>query len=576
LSLNDSRVIATKKYGFRLLLTLMALATLAAVSRAGASGPTVGLIANEPAAFQGYTLLAPLESQTSYLVDNDGRLVHSWQSAYLPGASAYLLDDGSLLRAGVAPNAPINGAGGGGVVERIAWDGTLEWQYQYSDALHRQHHDIRMMPNGNVLMIAWEYKTGQEALDAGRDPAQLPDGQLWSEEIVEVQPSPPNGGTIVWEWHVSDHLIQDDNASKANYGVVADHPELMDVNFVADSSGHQDWLHANALDYNPQLDQIAISFRNTSEIWVIDHSTTTGEAASHTGGTSGKGGDILYRWGNPQAYRAGTESDRTLFGQHNVHWIEPGLSGAGHLLLFNNGNGRAGSYSSADEIVPPPIDSHGNYDRSPGQAYGPSGPSWTYALPASLYAPFISSAQRLPNGDTLIDSGTNGTFLEVAPDQTVVWKYINPVNEAGPLAQGLPVTGIIWVFRAYRYGADYPGLAGKDLTPGAPLEVLDSDGDGCPNLAELQTTSGSELSGGRRDPLNPWDYFNPTHDGKNRVDDILAVVQHFGKNQGDAGYSSDFDRTYIGPNPWNLGPPDGHVTISDILAILVQFGHDCS
>jgi hypothetical protein len=104
----------------------------------------------------------------------------------------------------------------------------------------------------------------------------------------------------------------------------------------------------------------------------------------------------------------------------------------------------------------------------------------------------------------------------------------------------------------------------------------DADGDGCPDVNEQQTAVGSELTGGRRDYLNPWDYFNPTRDGKNRVDDILAVIQHFGKNAGDPGYSQDYDRTYMGPNLWNDGPPDGKIRVADILAEIDQFGHDCS
>ncbi len=104
----------------------------------------------------------------------------------------------------------------------------------------------------------------------------------------------------------------------------------------------------------------------------------------------------------------------------------------------------------------------------------------------------------------------------------------------------------------------------------------DIDGDGCPNVNELQTATGSEVTGGRRNPYNRWDYFNPTRDGQNRVDDIIAVVQHFGRNQGNPGYSIDYDRTFIGPNNWNLGPPNGSITVADILAMVYQFGHDCS
>ncbi len=107
----------------------------------------------------------------------------------------------------------------------------------------------------------------------------------------------------------------------------------------------------------------------------------------------------------------------------------------------------------------------------------------------------------------------------------------------------------------------------------------DSDGDGCPDVKEQQTANGSEFSGGRRDYLNPWDYFNPEKvntPNTQTVADILAVVLHFGKNAGDPGYSTQYDRTAMGPNPWNLGPPDGKITVADIIAAILQFGHNCS
>jgi hypothetical protein len=495
----------------RLRAGLITVALLAALSlfptiyHAGASGQTVGVFLNDSASFNGYTLFAPLVSNKTYLIDNDGNLVHSWQSSYLPGQSAYLLPDGSLLRTVHTTSPDFNAGGAGGGVEQFSWDGTLEWQFLYSDSSHRQHHDVRMLPNGDVLLIAWEYHTSAEAIAAGRNPAHLPLGQLWSEEIIEVQPTPPSGGNVVWEWHAWDHLIQDYDPSQANYGVVADHPELMDINFLGDSNGTADWLHANAIDYNPALDQIMLSFRNTSEIWVIDHSTTTTEAAGHTDGNSGKGGDILYRWGNPQIYRAGTAANRILFGQHNAHWIEPGLPGAGDILLFNNGNGRPGvAYSSADEIAPPAVDSQGNYAITPGQAYGPTAPTWTYALPANLYSPFIGGAVRLPNGNTLICPGTTGTFVEVTPSGTMVWKYVSPVNNNGPVVQGDPPGNNI-VFRANRYAPDFPGLAGRDLTPGAPIELMAT-----PTMTPTPTDMPADSPTPTNTPVPPTETKTPT------------------------------------------------------------------
>jgi hypothetical protein len=274
---------------------------------------------------------------------------------------------------------------------------------------------------------------------------------------------------VVWEWHLWDHLVQDFDKTKANYGDVREHPELVNINFGEDdlkppapaktgqdkpqTTGNEpaqpttprpsrvnpDWTHFNGVAYNPQFDQIVVSVYAFGEFWILDHSTTTAEAASHTGGRGGKGGDLLYRWGNPHAYRAGTKADQKLFHQHNAHWIAKGLPGEGHLLLFNNGSGRPGeNYSSVDELVLP-VDSQGHYDSKPGAAYGPDKPLWSYTAPkkTEFYSSFISGTQRLPNGNTLICSGANGTIFEVTPGKEIVWKYVNPSKrdrEVEPLA----------------------------------------------------------------------------------------------------------------------------------------------
>jgi hypothetical protein len=157
---------------------------------------------------------------------------------------------------------------------------------------------------------------------------------------------------------------------------------------------------------------------------VIDHSTTTLEAAGHTGGNSGKGGDILYRWGNPVAYRAGTDEDQKFFQQHDVRWIKPGCPGEGNILVFNNGNGRPGTdYTTVDEIVTP-VDEDGNYYLEPGSAYGPEEQIWIYD--SDFFAFYVGGAQRLPDGNTLICNAPSGEFIEVTPEKAIVWEYENP------------------------------------------------------------------------------------------------------------------------------------------------------
>jgi hypothetical protein len=365
----------------------------------------------------GQILFAPYSTTTTYLIDRNGTINHTWSSLYKPFTSAYWLGDGTILR-------PISSGNGG--IQKILWDGTLAWDYRYIGSGSTCHHDIKYLPNGNVLMIVWVTKTRTEAIAAGRNPSTILGNTFTTDKIIEVNQTGPTSGEVIWEWNVWDHLIQDYDSSKANYGVVMDHPELIDINYGDSFVG--DWLHTNSVDYSPEFDQILIDIHNFNEVWVVDHSTTTEEAAGHTGGNYGMGGDLLYRWGNPEAYDRGTPSDQKLFFQHDASWIEPGYPGAGHILIFNNGNNRpSGKYSSVDEFAPP-VNSTGEYYLEPGSAYGPEDYTWSYIAspPTSFYSDVFGGALRLKDGNTLICGGLTGKFFEVTPDKTVVWQYMNP------------------------------------------------------------------------------------------------------------------------------------------------------
>ena len=309
----------------------------------------------------------------TYLIDKCGREVKSWSSAYRPGQSVYLLPDGKLLRPGNVGNLTFNAGGKGGIIEIIEWDGTVSWSYDLSSMAICQHHDIRGLPNGNVLAIVWESKTSGDAINQGRDPALTPNA-VWSETILEIQPTGLTTGTVVWKWDLWDHLVQDFDQSKPNFGVIAENPQLMDINYGA-SDLQSDWVHMNSIDYDPVLDQILLSPHSFDEIWIIDHSTSTAEAASHSGGNSGQGGDLLYRWGNPAVYGQGSNQDKKLFGQHNARWIENDLPFGDHIMIFNNGEGRPdGSYSTV-EVIDPPVMGW-NYDTS--LPFGPATTAWNY------------------------------------------------------------------------------------------------------------------------------------------------------------------------------------------------------
>lgn len=470
-----------------------------------------GLKLNTDDAYPGYNLFAPLSSGSTYLIDNDGRVINAWESEFSPSA-VYLLPNGHILRTagyGLAGNGTFRGGGAGYSLEEFDWEGNKVWEFVYASDQHLMHHDVEPLPNGNVLILAWEMKTKEQAIAAGRNPEVLRDDELWSEHIIEVKPTRPDGGEIVWRWHLWDHLVQDFDETRDNYGDVTANPQLIDIDppgfwmdrisaeemeqlealgYVAGEErkkqeqpdrrgGGADWLHTNAIAYNPELDLIALSVLGNNELWILDHSVTTEEARGHTGGNYGKGGDILYRWGNPLAYRLGTEADQRLFAQHNVHWIPKGLPGEGNLLVFNNGRGRPGSqYSTVDEIVPPFTPGKG-FHRDDSKAWGPAEPHWQYAAPKKedFNSFFISGAQRLPNGNTLICAGAQGTFFEVTPDKKEVWRYVNPANppalprDKGADQAARPGFLNFAVFRVTRYGLDYPAFAGKNLTPGPLL-----------------------------------------------------------------------------------------------------------
>ena len=423
-----------------------------------------GLIVNDPRAYQGYTLLAPILSRMVYMLDMQGRVVRTWEGETPGNMSVYLLENGHLLRyARLADQNFGDGAGAAGHIQEFTFEGEPVWDYRFASTMQLAHHDIFRMPNGNVLMIVWDKKSPEQAVAAGRRPETVGQSQLLVDCIYEIQPTGKTTGKVVWEWHVWDHLIQDHDSSKANFGDLAAHPELVDVNFgegaiaaivakkdeleklkaigyVGSTSPNKkpapvraDWMHSNAVAYNAELDQVLLNVLEFNEFWIIDHGTTSAEAAGHKGGRYGKGGDLLYRWGNPRAYRAGTTKDQKLFGQHNTHWIPTGYPGAGHLLIFNNGSRRTGgAYSSVDELVLP-VGPDGRYEHTAGKAFGPDKPLWSYAAPkrSEFFATFISGANRLPNGNTLICSGPNGTIFEVTPAKEIVWKYVNPVKGAG-------------------------------------------------------------------------------------------------------------------------------------------------
>jgi hypothetical protein len=480
-----------------------------------------GLILKTDLATPGYILFSPSFGTETYLMDLDGNIVHKWPGELNTMLSSYLFENGHLFRVERDENFPVFAFGGqAGIIREYDWDGNLIWDYKLANGKELLHHDIEVMPNGNVLAICYKARTPEESIKAGRDPQRVLKGGLWIDKIIEIKPIRPSGGEIVWEWDMWDHLVQDFDATKSNYGVIKDYPRKININThsIEAESGpimdeeqieqmkamgvmtsnanvdnqRSDITHVNAVAYNAELDQIAFSCPGFNEIYIIDHSISTEEA-------KGVAGDLLYRWGNPQNYGGGNKEDQKLFGQHDVKWVPTSSSGGGHLMAFNNdihhpdnklpslgaalakaqspdphvAVGDFGNYSSVVEWVLPEIQ-NGTYMISEEGAFGPSEPYWEYIAPDkySFYSPFVSGAQRLKNGNTLITEGVRGRLFEVNPDNKIVWEYWNPYNNKYTLPDGSipqPVGPFIYAqYRSTHFTPDFPAFSGKELKPISP------------------------------------------------------------------------------------------------------------
>lgn len=443
---------------------------------------TVGLISHLPdLVYPGFNLVYPHNQSSVFLIDNCGQVLHTWadDSTWRPGNAAYLLENGNLIKTKRGPS-PLNDsiwAGGGGeTVEIRSWDNDLLATFTLNNDSARLHHDVAVMPDGNILMIAWELKSEAEALQAGRNPELLAQGKLWPDYLLEWDPIQDS---VVWEWHAWDHLIQDVDPTKDNFGVVEDHPNRIDINFDT-HEGHPDWMHANAIDFNPTLNHIVLSVPYFHEVWVIDHGISREEAR-------GEKGDLLYRWGNPIAYRAGDRLDQQLFFQHDIHWIEPDASRGdslfGYMAVFNN---RVGENYSTGNILAT-LDSETEEYIQEGLRFGPENFSRTILHPVDstlLHSTSLSSTQILPNGNALLFAGRWGQAVEITPDNELVWEYLVPLQFGNPVRQGTELTiNNNITFRMERYGLDYPAFEEKELTPQGYWE-LEPNEDFC-----LQTVS---------------------------------------------------------------------------------------
>lgn len=453
-----------------------------------------------------YTLYSTMQGTSTYLIDTNNTNYKVWthSSANKTCYSSYIAPGGTLVRSVAKSGNSFTGGPICGQIQKVDWSGNIIWDFVYSTTNYVTHHDHHVMPNGNVLLIVYERKSSSEVTAAGGTQAI----EVWSENVVEIQPTGATTGTVVWEWKLWDHLIQNVDAGKPNYvSSISANPQRMNINY----SLKKDWVHMNGVDYNPILDQITVSSHNLNEWWVIDHSTTTAEAAGSTGGNSGKGGDFLYRWGNPAAWSS--TGTAVLNVTHDAHWIPEhpdGMPNAGRLVGFNN-KGVSSTQSSVDQINVP-LNGY-NY------TYGtPS--TYTQRHAANGYTSNMGNSNQLPNGNMLVCIATQGYIYEIDPAGNTIWSkqatgsvpqahrydacYVNNAAPAIPTITentGVLTSSSAVTYQWYLNGALIPGATSQSYTPSQNgiYVVRITDSNGCVYMYSagydfVSTTSVNEVS----------------------------------------------------------------------------------
>lgn len=349
----------------------------------------------------GYLLVNDAGNNRVFIMNYSLDILHEWNLIAGIGNDATILPDGNLLVLLMDEEAIINFGGYGGLIQLLDKDSNILWEFPYSTNDYNLHHDIEMLPNGNILAIVWERIANPEAIASGVNT----NTDVFPEAIIEIDPTT---NSIVWEWRSWDHIIQDFDSTKTNFGVIADHPELIDINYVSNDKG--DIMHANGLDYDPVKDLIFLSVNFYSEVWVIDHSTSTEEAKGPSGGNYNKGGDLVYRFGNPEAYH-NTQGSRMFDRNHFPNLLDG--EDAGAMLIFNNN-------LEAKQSIVYQLELPQQYELENNKLNEPN-ILWSFTS-QSLFSPKVSGAVRLPNGNTLITEGDHGGW-EVTNNGNVVWKF---------------------------------------------------------------------------------------------------------------------------------------------------------
>lgn len=432
--------------------------------------PTGATVYNPEKCWNGYTLFQANETG-ALLIDMNGNGVQMWSG--LHGFPNKLLPGGQVFGSTGVRN-PAHSVQDQLDLVQVDWDGKIVWKFDQLEYIEdpgekprwmaRQHHDFQrtgnptgyyvpgMIPEvnkGNTLILAHRNVTNRK----------ISDKTLLDDIIVEVDWE----GNIIWEWNCNEYF------DSYGFDEAAKNIICRDPNFRPPGGGMGDWMHVNSMSVlgpNRWYDAGDERFHPDNIIWDSRESNIAAIIDKKTG-------KIVWQIGpnydaTPQLRDLGW-----LVGMHHCHMIPRGLPGAGNIIVFDNG-GWAGygipnpgapkgvknalrDYSRVVEFNPVTLEIVWQY--TPKEA--------GFMMPYDanrFYSPFISSAQRLPNGNTLICEGSGGRIIEVTADHELVWEYISPY-----WGKQLKLN---MVYRAYRYPYDWvPQLPKPVETPLKPIDV---------------------------------------------------------------------------------------------------------
>lgn len=404
----------------------LAAALVAGQAVAAPSVYPTGVTIYDPArAWNGYVIFSAPDKQTR-LIDMNGNEVRRWENAGFPAA---LIDP--ALNGGkrghlfvqleeVKEPSKLASAGNGlrnKVVGELDWDGKVVWQWgdKAPGGAAQQHHDQRRLANGNTLVLANRLHPVKGF--------EVP--QVIDDVIYEVTPA----GKVAWSWTASEHLEEFGfTAEQLKLVHASKNPDVLHINNLG-PVGPNKWFDGGDKRFHP--DNLLLDSREANFIAIIDRQT----------------GKVAWRLGpnlprlNPYAPAQVPRPVDQFSGQHDAHIIPAGLPGAGNLLVFDN-QGEAGyprvplsllGGSRVLEIDPVKGEIVWQYSAADsGQ------PGWAF------FSAFISSARRLPNGNTLIDEGKFGRVFQVTAKGEIVWEYVSPYFGKAPLGNARSN----WLYRA--------------------------------------------------------------------------------------------------------------------------------